>query len=165
MLLFGWSPLVLLFPSLPILVPILRWLYRVNQIQLVSPSFSRSTISFTSFNPFVRSSYLSLFSLPFSFILWSARTTKFTIRQFLFSLFFFFFVFLTITRSRGLAEIKWSVCILKSQRSLCVSFSWTDSCLCTYHLFVWSNLNFLHNSKWNTFPTQSCLVLYSCTYF
>ena len=30
-----------------------------------------------------------------------------------------------------------------------------------YHLFVWSNFNFLHNSLWTTLPTQSCLVLYS----
>ena len=37
----------------------------------------------------------------------------------------------------------------------------TDSGLCIYHLFVWSNFNFLHNSRWITFPTQSCLVLYS----
>ena len=29
------------------------------------------------------------------------------------------------------------------------------------HLFVWPNLNFLHNSQWIAFPTQSCLVLYS----
>ena len=33
--------------------------------------------------------------------------------------------------------------------------------LCLYHLSVWSNFNFLHNSQWITFPTQSCLVLYS----
>ena len=36
-----------------------------------------------------------------------------------------------------------------------------DSGLSIYNLFLWSNLNFLHNSKWITFPTQSCLVLYS----
>ena len=30
-----------------------------------------------------------------------------------------------------------------------------------YHLFVWSNLNFLHISQWITLPTQSCLVFYS----
>ena len=33
--------------------------------------------------------------------------------------------------------------------------------LCIYHLFVWSNFNFLHNSQWITLLTQSCLVLYS----
>ena len=35
-----------------------------------------------------------------------------------------------------------------------------DSGLCIYHLFVCSNLNFLYNSQWIAFPTQSCLVLY-----
>ena len=49
----------------------------------------------------------------------------------------------------------------KSCRSLCVSFSWTDAELCIYHLFVWSNLKFLHISLWITLPTKSCLVLYS----
>ena len=28
-------------------------------------------------------------------------------------------------------------------------------------MFIWSNFNFLHSSQWITFPTQSCLVLYS----
>ena len=45
--------------------------------------------------------------------------------------------------------------------NLGVSFSTTDSVLCIYHLFLWSKLNFLHNSQWITLPTQSCLVLYS----
>ena len=49
----------------------------------------------------------------------------------------------------------------KSLRGLCVSFSRADSGFCIYHLFVWTNLNFLHNSQWITFPTQSCLVLCS----
>ena len=34
-----------------------------------------------------------------------------------------------------------------------------DSELNLYHLFVWSNLNFLHSSLWVIFPTHSCLVL------
>ena len=38
---------------------------------------------------------------------------------------------------------------------------------CIVHIpffFVWSDLNFLYNSQWITFPTQSYLVLYSfCT--
>ena len=55
----------------------------------------------------------------------------------------------------------WSVCMLKSHRSLCVSFSRTDSRLCIYHLLIWPNLNFLHISWWITLPTQSCLALYS----
>ena len=30
--------------------------------------------------------------------------------------------------------------------------------LCIYHLFVWSNFNFLHNSQWISLPTQSRLL-------
>ena len=60
-----------------------------------------------------------------------------------------------------LAGIRWSVCMLKSHRSLCESFSRTGAGLCIYHLFVWSNWNFLHISQWINLPTQSCLDLYS----
>ena len=48
----------------------------------------------------------------------------------------------------------------KSQMSLCVLFSKTDSGLHIYHLFVWSNFNILHNSLWIILPTQSDLVLF-----
>ena len=106
------------------------------------------------FNFLARSMYLSFFSYSFSFILWSAGTEKMTILQVLFFL-------LIIIRSGLLAEIRWSVCMSKSHRSLCVSFSRTGSGLCIYHLFVWSNLNFLPISQWITLSTQSCLVLYS----
>ena len=64
-------------------------------------------------------------------------------------------------RSGLLAGISWSVCILKSHRSLWESFSRTGAGLCIYHLFVWSNWHFLHISQWITLPTQSCLALYS----
>ena len=50
--------------------------------------------------------------------------------------FFFFFFFFTITKSVRIAEIRWSVCISKSQKSLCASFFRTDSGLYSYHLFV-----------------------------
>ena len=103
-----------------------------------------------------RSRYLSLFLHSFSFILWSAGTAKSIILQ----IFFFFFLFIII-RSGLRAEIRCPVCISKSHRSLWVSFSRTGSQLCIYHLFVWSNLNFLHISQCITFPTQSCLALYS----
>ena len=66
---------------------------------------------------------------------------------------FSFLFFLLIIRSGGLANIRWSVCISKSHRSR------TDTGLCIYYLFILSNLNFWHNSKWITFPIQSCLVL------
>ena len=80
-------------------------------------------------------------------------------RQFCrFSIFFFFFFLLIIIRSDLLAEIRWSVCMPKSQRSLCVSFSRTGAGLCIYHLLVWSNLNFLHISQWITLPTQSFIM-------
>ena len=76
------------------------------------------------------------------------------------SLFFFFF-FLIIIRSGLLAEIRRSVCMSKSHKSLYASFSSTGVKLFIYHLFVWSNLNFLHISQWITLSTQLCLVLNS----
>ena len=104
------------------------------------------------FNSLARSRYLSLFSHSFNFTLSSAVTAKSTILQVL------FFFLLIIIRSGRLLEIWWSVCISKSQRSFCISFTRTDSRLSIYHLFVWSNFNFLHISLWITLPTQSCLV-------
>ena len=88
------------------------------------------------FSSLARSRYLSFFSHSFSFILWSAGTEKSTILQ---VLFFFFFLLLIIIKSGLLAGIRWSVCILKSHRSLCESFSRTGDGLCIYHLLVWSN--------------------------
>ena len=106
------------------------------------------------FSSLARSRYLSFFSHSFCFILWSAGTAKSTILQVLFFL-------LIIIKSGLLAGIMWSVCILKSHRILCESFSRTGAGLCLYHLLIWSNLSFLHNSQWIILPTQSCLALYS----
>ena len=79
-----------------------------------------ATFTFHSFfNVLARPRYLSFFSLSFNFILLSTGTAKSTIRQVLFFL-------LIINMSGRLAEIGWSVCISKSQGSLCVSFSRTD---------------------------------------
>ena len=89
----------------------------------------------------------------FYFSLLSAGIAKSTIRQVL--------VFFSTYRSGRLVEIRESVSISKSQRSLCISFSWTDSGVYIYHLFVWSNCNLLHNSHWIIFATQTSLVLYS----
>ena len=113
------------------------------------------------FNSLARSRYLSFFSLSFSYILWSAGTAKSTILHIPFFFFFFFLFLLIIIRSGLLVEIRWSVCMSKSHRSLCASFFRTDAGLCIYHLLVRSNLNFLHISQWITLPTQPCLVLYS----
>ena len=101
------------------------------------------------FNSLARSRYLSFFSHSFRFILWSAGTAKSAVSQILFFL-------LIIIRSGLLDGIRWSVCMLKSHRSLCVSFSRTGAGLCIYHLLLWSNL---HISLWITLPIQSCLVL------
>ena len=67
------------------------------------------------FNSLARSRYLSLFSRSLSFILWSGRAAMSAILQILFFL-------LIIIMSGLLAEIRWSVCISTSQRSLWVSF-------------------------------------------
>ena len=106
------------------------------------------------FNSLARSKYLSFFSHSFSFILWSVGTAKSTILQVLFLL-------LIIIRSGLLAGIRWSVCMLKSHRSLCILFSRAGAGLSIYHFLIWSNLNFLYISQWITLLTQSYLVLYS----
>ena len=98
------------------------------------------------FNSLARSRYLFFLSHSVNFTLCFAGTVKSTILQILSLL-------LIIIRSGCLGKIRWSVFMSKSQSSLCVSFSGTDSGLCIYHLFVWSNFNFLHIS-------QSCQVLY-----
>ena len=103
------------------------------------------------------------FGSPSSKVANFALLTKSSIQQVLFLfiyLFIYLFILLTITRSGRMAGIRWSVCISKFQRILCISFSRMDSGLCIYYLFVWSNLNLLHNSPWITFPAQSYLVLY-----
>ena len=105
------------------------------------------------FSSLARFKYLCLFLFVLIFILWSAGTAKFTIRQVL--------SFLSIVISGCEAEIRWSVCISKSPRILCVSFSRTDPGLCMYHLRVSTNFNFLENSQWIPFSTKLCLVLYS----
>ena len=71
------------------------------------------------FNSLARSRYLSLFSHSFSFIPVVSRAAKLTVLQ--------FFFMLIIIMSGLLAEIRWSVCMSKSYKSLCVSFSRTDA--------------------------------------
>ena len=58
----------------------------------------------------------------------------------------FWVFFLSITRSGRLAEIRWSVCISKSRRNLCVSFF---------------KFEFLAQFPIDYLPTQSYLLLYS----
>ena len=98
--------------------------------------------------------YLSFFSLSFNFTLRLAGRAKSSILQVLHFL-------LIIIRSSRLAEIRWSVCMSQSHKSLCVSFFRTGTGLCIYHLFLWSNSNFLQISQCITLPTHSFFVLYS----
>ena len=95
-------------------------LFQVHQLQLVllSPSCSTGFLVLWQ-GP---STCLSFCFLWFSL---STRTEKSSIQQVLFFL-------LIITRFGLLATIRWSVCISKSQRILCISFSWTDSILYGY---------------------------------
>ena len=113
------------------------------------------------FNSLARSTYLSFFFF-FCFLstLLCGQLEKQN-PQFSKSLFLLLLLLLIIIRSGRLAEIRWSVCISKSQRSLCVSFFRTDSGLCVYHSFLFSSFTFLHISYRITVPTKSCLVLYS----
>ena len=82
------------------------------------------------FSSLARSRYLSLFSFSLILTLWSAGTAKSTIRQVL-------FLWIIISTYGLLARIRLSVCITKSKRILCLSF--TRIGLCIYHLKVWSN--------------------------
>ena len=100
---------------------------------------------------------MQVFNLLFTFFpFYSMVSRDSKVHNFASSLFL-----LIVIRSDRLAKIKWSDCISKSHRGLCVSFSRTDVGLFINHLFVWSNFNFLYNSQWITLPSQSCLVLYS----
>ena len=100
------------------------------------PSLSCSIVFF-SFP--VNAGYLSFFSLSFSFTLGSAGTAKSTIRQ----VPFFVDYLLAWSSVRD-----WMIHLyLKSLRILRVSFSRTNPGLSIYCLFVWSNLNFWHNSQ------------------
>ena len=123
-------------------VSIIWWLYQEHQLQLVSPSLSCSIVfSIPKQGPGTYPSFrflsILLFGQPGQ---QSPQFGKFS----------FFYCLLLIL-------VVWPVYISKSQNSLYVSFSWTDSMLCIYHLFVWSNFNFLHNSL-RIIPSRSCLV-------
>ena len=71
--------------------------------------------------------------------------TTFSIFPFFFPFFFFFFFAVVVDYHLVWSSNRDSVIrlYLKIQRSLSVSFSMMDSWLCIYHLFVWSNSNFL----------------------
>ena len=72
-----------------------------------------------------------------------------------------FFSFI-ITRSGFLSKCWWSVFKCKSLSYL---FNRTDSELSIYHLVVWANICFVHNSQEIIFPTQPFLFLAVFTYY
>ena len=144
---FGWSPCIPLFSSPPVpLVNVPKAIITIGRIV---------TFLFHSFFQFPRK-FQILILLFIYFQFYSVVSRDSNVHNFAISLFL-----LIIIMSGRLAEIKWSVCMWKSRRDLCVSFSRTDVGLCIYHLFVWSNWNFLLNSQWITLHLQSCLVLHS----
>ena len=77
------------------------------------------------FNSLARSRYFLLFTFLqiYSVVRRDSKVYNFTDSLFL----------LIIMRSDLLAGIRWSVCMLKSHRSLCESFSRTGAGLCIYH--------------------------------
>ena len=122
-------------------------LFQVHQLQLVSSS------------PLCSTAFLALWQdlcCCISFCVLSVSHFGLLEQQNLlddnFSLLFFFL----INKFGLLVGIGRSVCISKSQKILCISFSWIYSDLCIYHLLVWSNLNLLHNFQWITSPTPPC---------
>ena len=117
----------------------------MHQLQLVSQSFPCSTLFFNSLarsgnlSPFSFSVYPVVFSSQFA--LWLAGLAKSTIQQILFFL-------LIIIWSGRLTEIRWSVCISKSQRTLSVSFSMIDlGCAYTISSLFYSFERFSHQ-RW-----------------
>ena len=133
MLSFGWSLLIPLFAAL---------LKKALGIVQRAPITIRMTVTFMfhSFSVLLQDlgTYLSS---RFSSVLPCVQPER---QSPLFGMFIFFLF--SITWSGLLAEIRWSVCILKAGRILYISFSRTDFGLCIFHLFVWSNSNFWHNS-------------------
>ena len=141
---------LLKFPGLfSVFWPILIVVWVVSTRPLISMSFSLRikplmivprapitigiTVTFMFhrfFNSLWRSRNFSFFSFSFNFTLLSSEIAKSRIRQVL------FYFLLAIIRSGRLPEIKWSVCILNSLGSSCVSFTRTDSVLsltiCSY---------------------------------
>ena len=80
------------------------------------------------FNSLARSRYFFFFFTflqIYSVVRWDSKVDNFADSLFLF--------LLIIIRSGLLAGIRWSVCMLKSHRSLCESFSRTGAGLCICH--------------------------------
>ena len=118
---FLWSPIPPLFFSIPLkTIPGAPTTIGITIIIMFHGFFSSLS----------RSKSLSIF---FFFTLWSAGIAKST-----WWLLFFFWI---KNRAGRLAEIRWSVCISKSQRILYISYSRTG----IYNLVRWSNFDLSHS--------------------
>ena len=114
-----------------------------------SPLISKSSSPFTNHLRIVTNAPITIsITITFMFHIFLAFFTCLARASYL-SLFLLSFIFhlsfFNITWSGLLAEIRWSVFITKSQRNVCISFSWIYSRLCIYHLLVWSIYLFLHS--------------------
>ena len=110
------------------------------------------------FSSLSRSWYLSLFSLSFSFTLWSAGTAKSTIRQVLFIFFFYFVDEHEIWPSDRDQVICLYLKILEKYAFLIFHDGFWVAHIPFVHVV---KFKLLRNSVWITSPTQVCLVLYS----
>ena len=122
---------------------------------LRAPLITGIKVTFTFYSFFSsleKSGYSFFFSLSYNFTLWSAGTAKSVILQ----VFFCWLLYSLVVCPRS-----GDLFVCQNPRGVCVSFTGTDGGLCTYHLFEWSNWNFLHISQWIPLPTKSCLFLYS----
>ena len=65
-----------------------------------------------------------------------------------------------------LAKIWWSVCISKSKKNMCDSFSRADGGLCIYHLFVLSKFQYFAQFPVDhlAHPVVSSLILFLCLF-
>ena len=149
MLLFGWSLLGRQLPKN--LRPFKNHLVTVPKAP-ITIGINVTFMYYNFFNSLTRSSYLSLFSHSFSFILWSAGQQS---RQFCkFSTFCWLL----------LGQVFWPrlgdlLFVKVPLECICI---FLDSCCVVHISFVrMVKLNFLHISQWIILPTQSCLVLYS----
>ena len=150
MLLFGWSVLVRLFSS-----PQSLYQFFGDCIESTNYNWYHRHFHVPYFFQFPSKVQVFIFLSPFFSILLCGLQGRQNPQ-------FGRFPFLLIFSGSGrLTEMRWPVCISKSRKGLCVSFSRTDSGLYIYHLFVWSHFNALYNSQWINFPIQSCLILYS----
>ena len=123
--------------------------FRVNQLQVVSPSPSWYTVLLVLWKVLCNIQvFVSLFAFfYFHSVVHLNDKIHLTASSLLFN-----------KRSGLLIGIK---CISKSQGILYFTFSGIDSDLCMYRFSGWPKLNLLCNSLWIPFPTQSCLLFIS----